>query len=30
MIDFINEKFPGSFAKLNIEPTPSEKIIKGG
>ena len=29
MIDFINEKFPGSFAKLNIEPTPSEKIITG-
>lgn len=29
MIDFINEKFPGSFAKLNIEPTPSVKVIKG-
>jgi len=21
MIEFINEKFPGSFAKLNIEPS---------
>ncbi len=30
MIDFINEKFPGSFAKLNIEPSPSAKAIKGG
>lgn len=29
MIDFINEKFPGSFAKLNIEPSPSAKAIKG-
>ena len=29
MIDFINEKFPGSFAKLNIKPTSSEKIITG-
>lgn len=27
MIDFINEKFPGSFAKLNIKSIPQEKIV---
>ena len=26
---FHQRKIPGSFAKLNIEPTPSEKIITG-